>query len=159
VTPVFLQPAPSLCQCRKEILAATPSKTPAPIPLRTNPRHRGRLLTTLRLLTNPLAQKIMILMVASNKVVAQLKTQLKTTDIGPNLAKTKLVQNVSNLDPRINKNDPTKILFSVKFKPTKLYNSPYLDPAFKPSPDKVNLSMDLKLLFALSLRTAYKGSW
>jgi hypothetical protein len=39
--------------------------------------------------------------------------------------------------------------FNIKFKPTKLSNSPYLDPAFKPSSDKVNLSMELELLFPL----------
>jgi hypothetical protein len=67
----------------------------------------------------------------------------------PNLANAKSLQNNSIHDLNINKNDSMKILFNLKFKPTKLYNSPYLDPSFKPSPDKVNLSMELEPLYPL----------
>jgi hypothetical protein len=64
-------------------------------------------------------------------------------------ATAKPAQNDPSNYPNANKNDPTKILFNLKFKPTKLYNSPYLDPTFKPSSDKVNLNTELEPLFPL----------
>jgi len=84
---------------------------------------------------------------------------LETDNIKKNSANTefaasenteaKPTQNDPSNNPTTNKNDPTRILFNLKFKPTKLYNSPYLDPAFKPSSDKVNLSPELEPLFPL----------
>jgi len=64
-------------------------------------------------------------------------------------ATAKPTQNDPSNYPNTNRNDPTKILFNLKFKPTKLYNSPHLDPAFKPSSDKVNLNTELEPLFPL----------
>jgi hypothetical protein len=73
----------------------------------------------------------------------------KSTDFAPKLTNAKFTQNASSLDPTVNKNETTRILFNLKFKPTKLYHSPYLDNTFKPSPDKINLNSELEPLLPL----------